>query len=465
MNLKDSKYQATFLKIIYIWGKSDIITAVEAAFKSRPPVYCQINVVLYPSFYPYLQELPRGKPVFVPQKLYHSSCKSCRLISGLLELQMVIEMKMTCCHRQRNSQEPARKCQASVSELRALLASTIAPTVVFRLSYTLYVLQRSPAVLPRVNGLFTLSGNSLMNFSLCEVFPGASRPLTAPPHLAVLRSQSLELGLRAATARSSTSGLGVGGGEDPASRVPAVKDIEGKWAWEGPATRGGAGRRGGRWSRQPPARSRDPSLRTGKLPPALAAGAWRRGGLAGLAPPRVLSLALCLSPYRAGGSSVAGGGVAVLSRPRKVAEARAAGGWSGGRLQQQRGDPRSCHLRPPPAARLRALRPLGGHGALVPSLGLCPQGHAGSSRRPWDRDSARGCELELPEDAPGEAVVHSCALAAGRVPVSPCVESPGLAAAGLPAGGAPGGHAGLRRPHRVSMDSMPLLTVCTEDTV
>lgn len=47
------------------------------------------------------------------------------------------------------------------------------------LAYPLYFLQWPPAVLPRVYGLFTLSGNLQMNFSSFEVSPGASRPLTA----------------------------------------------------------------------------------------------------------------------------------------------------------------------------------------------------------------------------------------------------------------------------------------------
>lgn len=96
-------------------------------------------------------------------------------------------------------------------------------------------------------------------------------------------------------------------------------------------------------------------------------------------------------PYRAGRSRVAVGGVAVPSHPRRSRRRGAAVGWSGGRLPQQLGAPRSCHLRPlghrrhlrpPPAARPPAAPPLGitGSGAATergcrPSafaLGLIP---------------------------------------------------------------------------------------------
>lgn len=42
----------------------------------------------------------------------------------------------------------------------------------------------------------------------------------------------------------------------------------------------------------------------------------------------------------------------------------------------------------------------GRHGARVSSLGLCARAHSGSWRRPSDKDSACGFELEPPEDAP-----------------------------------------------------------------
>ncbi|XP_032169463.1 uncharacterized protein LOC116573441 [Mustela erminea] len=135
-----------------------------------------------------------------------------------------------------------------------------------------------------------------------------------------------------------------------------------------------------------------------------------------------------------------------------------------------RGGTGPCRVerRPPPAAAR-------GPAELSPPSSTC-RASAGSSSPRWprgagavprpltsgsyrllpatgDRDSACGCELELPEDAPGDAV--GTALAAGRGPVSPSEESQGLAAAGLPAGGAPGAHEGLRRPHRVRVKGRP----------
>lgn len=44
-------------QIISLWGKNDVVTTMETAFKSGAPV-CQVNLVLSLSFYPSFQSLP-----------------------------------------------------------------------------------------------------------------------------------------------------------------------------------------------------------------------------------------------------------------------------------------------------------------------------------------------------------------------------------------------------------------------
>lgn len=142
----------------------------------------------------------------------------------------------------------------------------------------------------------------------------------------------------------------------------------------------------------------------------------------------------------------------------EVAEARRRGGavgWSGGRLPQQLGAPRSCHLRPlghrrhlrpPPAARPPAAPSLGVTGSVAtmerwcrPSafaLGLIrvPVGDRRTNILPVDSKWNR------PKTLPGAVRPQA------EAGVWPRAEPPGLAPAGRPAGGAPCGHAGLHLP-------------------
>lgn len=124
---------------------------------------------------------------------------------------------MTCCHRQRNSQEPVMKRQTSVWEFRALIVSTFTPIGVSRLS--LHFPLSATTACSSAQSLFTLTGQQANEFfvmrSVCE-FP--ARELQLRP-----RGHPLPGGARAAGRR--------GPGLAP---LAAVKDTDTLWSrrWE-----------------------------------------------------------------------------------------------------------------------------------------------------------------------------------------------------------------------------------------